>query len=232
MADHVEYEGSLSSRDESTTVTSPSETMSAAGRLHANAVRIIADKLVAAEQEARQIRLDALAEAAAVRQEAAEAMVRRTEQAERSAEQIIESARADAAIVRGDALASVREARAASQDFRDVLERLFVEADGLATVMRAAFERFDRLEQHLDRDLSLECGVHEVPPPPALDRGTSYDGASDSLSAVIEAMTGIGPDTPDAAGDDPAGPPVDGPPEDAAASADGVARHAVRGDLP
>lgn len=136
-----------------------------AGRIHANAVRMVADELLGAEREAEEIRSAAAAEAAEVRREATEVMVERIARAEQSAGAIRAAAEAEVAAVYAEATAVLRAARGESQELRAALAALLERSTTVISAVDALFARLDELERTVGDGTALTA---EVPPPPAL----------------------------------------------------------------
>jgi hypothetical protein len=149
-------------------------------RLRSTMLRMVADRLTAAEEEAASIRRAAFEEATRTRQEAVRVMAERLEEAEGAAAAIRQAALAEERRAKRKALPLLTSAAAQVEALRDEISRLFDAAGGLVPSLSEAAEQVRQLIAEL-----------EAPP-----QGTPDGAESDNGAGAPDAA---GASTPDSA---------------------------------
>jgi hypothetical protein len=152
-------------------------------RLRTTMLRMVADRLSSAEEEAAGIRRAAFEEATRTRQEAVRVMAERLEEAEGAAAAIRQAALAEDRRAKRKALPLLTRAAAQVESLRDEIARLFDAAEGVVPSLSQAAEQVRQLIAELE-------GAQP-------EAGADSTGATDS---PIEP-----PDGPPAYGDAPEG---------------------------
>jgi hypothetical protein len=119
-------------------------------RLRATMLRMVADRLHEAEEEAARIRRAAFLDATLTRQEAVRAMNERLQDAEHTADTVRSEALAANHRAKQKTLPVLAGAAARVEDLRHQVARLFDQADGLVPSLGEAAAQVRRLIEELD----------------------------------------------------------------------------------
>jgi hypothetical protein len=150
-------------------------------RLRTTMLRMVAERLTAAEEEAATIRRAAFEEATRTRQEAIRVMAERVQEAEGAAAAIREAALADDRRAKRKALPLLARAATQVESLRDEIARLFDAANGVVPSLTEAAGQVRQLIAELE-------GPH---PDPAVDEESLGVGSLDNhgpnaLSPAVE----------------------------------------------
>jgi hypothetical protein len=150
-------------------------------RLRSTMLRMVADRLTSAEEEAASIRRAAFEEATRTRQEAVRVMAERVEEAEGAAAAIRQAALAEDRRAKRKALPLLTSAAAQVEALRDEISRLFDSAGGLVPSLSQAADQVRQLIAELEAPSpgAVPAGGEPVP---ADDGAPSGGPANDEIS--------------------------------------------------
>jgi hypothetical protein len=165
-------------------------------RLRTTMLRMVAERLSAAEDEAAEIRRAAFEEATRTRQDAIRVMSDRLEEAEGAAAAIREAALAEDRRAKRKALPLLTRAATQVESLRDEIARLFDAAEGVVPSLSHAAEQVRHLIADLEAPHPEATEVMESPP---VEAAAGVDSMNLPGPTVTSEPTAAGPgDSPDA----------------------------------
>jgi hypothetical protein len=187
-ADELDELRTLLSDGPPTTAEGMADLLDAVGakavRLRTTMLRMVAERLTSAEEEAATIRRAAFEEATRTRQEAIRVMAERVEEAEGAAAAIREAALAEDRRAKRKALPLLARAATQVENLRDEIARLFDAAEGVVPSLSQAADQVRQLIAELEEPLpeateedhesaptpgDAPTGPIVPPPPPAVE---------------------------------------------------------------
>jgi hypothetical protein len=178
-ADELDELRTLLSDGPPTTAEGMADLLDAVGakavRLRTTMLRMVAERLTAAEEEAATIRRAAFEEATRTRQEAIRVMAERVQEAEGAAAAIRESALAEDRRAKRKALPLLNRAATQVESLRDEIARLFDAAEGVVPSLTQAADQVRQLIAELE---APQPGATDDQEPPATATEPSGDAAT------------------------------------------------------